>query len=132
MKTNLTLSLDSDIAIKLKRESNYSDLVNEQIKLYYDANQINNQQILRENLQKIKQNIRESNKKRREIEAKIAKIKQKEEYILEKVKSRPALIKRITEKRAAINSHNSYQSVIYSITPEEEADRILKGGSQIT
>jgi N-glycosylase/DNA lyase len=130
MKTNLTVSLDVELVAKLKRETNYSDVINEQIKGYYDIKSIENQQILKEELTKTKQFIKQSNKKRREIEQKLKQIKQKEEFILEKVKSRPELIRKIIEKRAA--RQTEFKKIDYLVSPEEEADRILKGGKPIT
>lgn len=131
MKQRLDISFDQEIVDKLQREKNYSGLVNEVVKNYYDAGSIENLQILNKNLQETKQIIKEKNKKKREIEAKIAKIKEKEAFILEKVKSRPALIKKIIEKRTLQNINN-YRRIEYMITPEEEADNILKGGRAVT
>jgi vacuolar-type H+-ATPase subunit I/STV1 len=100
------------------------------MKGFYDIKNIENQQFLRETLTKTKQIIRENNKKKREIEEKLQKIKEKEDFILEKVKSRPALIRKIIEKRAA--RQTEFKKIDYLVSPEEEADRILKGGRAIT
>jgi len=82
MKSNLTLSLDTELVAKLKREKNYSDLINEQMKGYYDVKCIESLQVLKENQQKTKQIIKENRKRLKEIDKNILKIKEKEKIIL--------------------------------------------------
>ena len=65
MKSIITLSLDQDIIDQLKEEKNYSDLTNEQLKAYYNVKQCENIVILKQNLTKIKQIIKENKKKER-------------------------------------------------------------------
>jgi molybdopterin converting factor small subunit len=78
MKTNLTLSLDVEIVQKLKKEDNYSDVVNEQIKGFYNVKNIESVEILEQKLIETKKKIRENNKEKREIVKNIEKIKEKE------------------------------------------------------
>lgn len=87
MKTNLTLSFDVEVAKQLKEETNYSDLVNEQMKAYYDVKDVENVRLLQQNLIKTKQIIKENNRKKREIIKTINKIKEKEKIILEKTRT---------------------------------------------
>ncbi len=86
MKSNITLSLDVDLIKQLKQEDNYSDLVNEQIKAYYDVRDVENLRLLQQNLLKTKQILKENRKKERQIKATIEKIKSKEKDILEKTR----------------------------------------------
>lgn len=78
MKATLTLSLDVELINRLKQESNYSELVNEQMTTYYQAANSENKRILKQNLAEIKQKTKELNKKKREIEKKIIKVEEKE------------------------------------------------------
>ena len=127
MKNNITISLDSEIVVKLKAETNYSDLINEQMKGYYSIKTCENEALLRRNLTEIKQNMKISRKKRREIEAVLLKIDKKQKLFKKKLLSRSKMIEEIKKRRASEN--NSHRRTEYYITPEEEADRILKGGS---
>ncbi len=63
MKQNITLSLDTEIVASLKREKNYSDVVNEQLKAFYSVKDIENIEILYKELVKTKQIVKENNKK---------------------------------------------------------------------
>jgi len=127
MKNNITISLDSEIVVKLKAETNYSDLINEQMKGYYSIKTCENEALLRRNLTEIKQNMKISRKKRREIEAVLLKIDKKQKLFKKKLLSRSKMIEEIKKRRASEN--NSHRRTEYYITPEEEADRLLKGGS---
>ena len=129
MKAIITISLDTELIKKLKAESNYSDVINEQMKGYYDVKQIDNLEILNEKLAEIKQNLKISRKKRRIIEESIAKITKKHKLFKKKMLSRPKMIAEIKKRRASEN--NSHRRTTYYITAEEEADRLLKGGKQI-
>jgi len=126
MKNNITISLDDEIVRKLKAESNYSDVVNEQLKGYYAVKTCENEEILRTNLTKTKQILKENRKIRREIEGQLLKIDKKQKLFKRKLLSRSKMIKEI-EKRRKIEQ-NSQRRIIYYITPEQEADRLLKGG----
>ena len=129
MKINITISLDKEIVMKLKEESNYSDVINEQMKGYYDVKLIDNLEILNQKLAEIKQNLKISRKKRRVIEESIAKITKKHKLFKKKMLSRPKMIEEIKKRRASEN--NSHRRTEYYITPEEEADKLLKGGAKI-
>lgn len=67
MKINITLSLDEGIVFKLKKENNYSKVVNEQMKVYYNTPDSENKKILRQNLVEIKQILKINRKKQRLI-----------------------------------------------------------------
>lgn len=125
-KQNLTLSLDQEIVTKLKEETNYSDVVNEQMKGFYAVKNCENKEILKNNLAKTKQILKENRKKRREIEAQLTKIDKKDKLFKKKMLSRSKMIEQIKKRRAAENS--SYRRIQYFITPEEEADNIIKRG----
>jgi len=127
MKNNITISLDSEIVRKLKAETNYSDLINEQMKGYYAVKTCENVGILRLNLAKTKQILKENRKKRREIEAVLLKITKKEKLFKKKMLSRSKMIIEI-EKRRAYEKNSTGKRTEYFITPEEEADILLKGG----
>jgi len=129
MKTNITISLDDEIVRKLKAEDNYSDLINEQMKGFYAVKTCENVLILNQNLTKIKQILKENRKKRRIIEGKLSKIDKKRKLFKKKMLSKPKMIKEIIKKRALEN--NSHRRVQYFTTPEEEADRLLKGGVEL-
>ena len=126
MKNNITISLDSTIVRKLKAETNYSDLINEQMKGYYAVKTCENIGILKLNLAKTKQILKENRKKRREIEAVLDKINKKHKLFKKKMLSKGKMIQEIIKRRASEN--NSHRRTQYFITPEEEADTLLKGG----
>lgn len=81
MKTNITISMDVEIVNRLKQEENYSDLVNEQIKVFYNASASENKRILKQNLSEIKAKTKEYNKKKREIEKKLQQIEEREKIL---------------------------------------------------
>jgi len=126
MKHNITISLDHEIVSKLKQENNYSDVINEQMKAFYEEESIENIQILKEKLVKTKQIIKESNKKRRDIEKHMEKLRIKEKRILNLKFTRKQMIQEIIARRKI--EARSYKRVEYFDTPEDEANRILKGG----
>ena len=82
MKTTITICLDQELVFKLKEESNYSDIINQQIKAYYDIKDVQNIGILKENLAKTKQIIKENHKKQREIVKLIDNLKKKEKEVV--------------------------------------------------
>lgn len=131
MKTNLCITLDQEIVEKLKRENNYSNLINEQIKGFYAVKDCENKEILLKELTKIKQILKENRRKRRDIEAQIKKIDLKSAKIKKDLKqkniTRAKLIKTIRERRAE-EARQPHSRTEYFITPEEEADIRLKGG----
>jgi len=126
MKAIITISLDTEIIKKLKAETNYSDVINEQLKGYYAVKTCENVEILKTNLTKTKQILKENRKIRREIEEQLAKIDKKHKLFKKKMLSRGKMIQEIIKRRASEN--NSHRRTQYFITPEEEADRLLKGG----
>ncbi len=81
MKNNITISLDSEIVLKLKAETNYSDVINEQMKGYYAVKTCENAETLKLNLAKTKQILKENRKKRREIEEQLNKIDKKHKLL---------------------------------------------------
>ena len=129
MKAIITISLDTEIIKKLKAETNYSDVINEQMKGYYDVKLIDNLEILNQKLTEIKQNLKISRKKRRDVEENITKITKKQKLFKKKLLSRGKMIQEIKKRRK--QEQNSQRRVIYYVTPEEEADRLLKGGVKI-
>ena len=129
MKAIITISLDTEIIKKLKAETNYSDVINEQLKGYYAVKTCENVEILKTNLTKTKQILKENRKIRREIEEQLLKIDKKHKLFKKKLLSRSKMIEEIKKRRASEN--NSHRRTQYFITPEEEADRLLKGGAEI-
>ena len=131
MKHNKYISIDEEFFYKLKEESNASDLINELLKAYYDGKNCENREILRKYLLKIKQILKENRKKQREIEDNIAKIDAKEQkinlFLKEKQLTRAKLIKQIELRREKEKQQG--RRITYYDTAEEEAARILKGGT---
>ena len=126
MKSIITISLDQEIIKFLKEETNYSDVINEELKARYTLKKIENLEVLNKKLAEIKQNMKIFRKKRRIIEDNIEKITQKEKLFKKKMLSRSKMIKQIEKRRSFEN--NSHRRVVYYETPEEEVNRILKGG----
>ena len=62
-KQNLTISLDQELVEKLKEETNYSDVINEQMKGFYAVKSCENVEVLKLNLAKTKQILKENRKK---------------------------------------------------------------------
>ena len=126
MKSIITISLDQEIIKFLKEETNYSDVINEELKARYTLKKIENLEILNTKLTEIKQNMKILRKKRRIIEENIEKITKKEKLFKKKLLSRAKMIHQIAKRRA--NERTSHKRVEYFITPEEEYDILLKGG----
>jgi len=133
MKSNITITIDQEIVKMLREETNYSDVINEQMKGYYAVKTCENQEVLRLNLAKTKQILKENRKKRREIEAALLKIDQKHKKIKQSLRkqglTRSKLIKQIEKRRAL--EQTSHKRTTYYEDPEAEADRILKGGKKL-
>jgi hypothetical protein len=133
MKSRINVSLDEEIIEKLRVEENYSDVINKQLKEYYLGTKTENLQKLSEKLANLKKTSKETLKSMREIKNQIAKIKEKEEVVLSKFKSREKLILAIEEKRErALKNPHPFRRITIMMTPEEEADHILKGGRPIS
>ena len=134
MKSTITINLDIEIVKLLKAEKNYSDLINEQIKGYYDVKLIESTEFLNQKLAEIKQNLKENRKKKRDVEEMLNKIDKKDRKIKTFLKkrglTRQKLIQQITKRRDLERNHSLgyYKRVEYYQTVEEEADSVLKGG----
>jgi len=126
MKNNITISIDSEIVRKLKEESNYSDVINEQMKGYYAVKTCENVKLLKINLAKTKQILKENRKKRREIEAVLLKIDKKRKLFNKKLLSRGKMIKEIERRRA--EEQSEHRRTTYYETPEHEANRMIERG----
>lgn len=83
MKINKYISIDEDIFKRLARETNASDLINEQLKAYYNKKNCENVVILKQNLVILKQINKENNKKAKELIKKIDKLDQKNKEFFE-------------------------------------------------
>jgi len=83
MKINKYISIDEDIFRQLSRESNASDLINEQLKTYYNRKNCENLALLKQNLADLKQINKENNKKAKELIKKIDKLEQKNKDFFE-------------------------------------------------
>ena len=126
MKSIITISLDQEIIKFLKEETNYSDVINEELKARYTLKKIENLEILNQKLAEIKQNSKILCKKRRIIEDNIEKITQKEKLFKKKLLSKAKMISQIAKRRT--EERNQHKRTEYFITPEEEYDILLKGG----
>lgn len=82
MKINITISLDEDIVNRVKQENNYSQMINEQLRTYYDDKNTENLAILNKKLAEIEKKAREIKRNKMEINKKIKKVKEKESRIL--------------------------------------------------
>jgi hypothetical protein len=78
MKVPITCTLDLELVEKLKREENYSNIINEQLLVFYNSLDTPNKGKLMQNLKETKAILKENRKKQREIEKKLEKIKQNE------------------------------------------------------
>lgn len=87
MKINKYISIDEEIFRCLSRESNASDLINEQLKAYYNQKNSENLVILKQNLALIKQNIKENRRKEKELMKKIDNLDKKNKDFFEKFKN---------------------------------------------
>jgi hypothetical protein len=88
MKINKYISIDEDIFYKLKKETNASDIINQQLRAFYNTKDCENIEILKQNLYKIKQINKENRKKEKEIASKLLKLDQKNKDFFEKIKIR--------------------------------------------
>jgi len=86
MKSTLTISLDTDLIELLRKEDNYSDAINQQLRGFYFGDRCDNIKILRENKREIEQKLKQMRKKAREIDKKLQKIVDNERKIAEKKK----------------------------------------------
>jgi len=129
MKSTLHISLDSEIIAKLRQEKNYSDLINSEMKAYYNAEKCENITILKQNLAEIKQVLKINGRKKRLIDKKLEKIKTKEQKVIKITSTtRKNLIEKIRLERR--DKQFVGRHIRYYISPEEEADRILEGGEK--
>lgn len=97
MKINITISLDSEIVERLKAESNYSELINKEIKAYYEGVLSNNLKKLKQKQAELKKILKESRKEAKIINQKIEKIETNESKFLRLVKTYPNNVIRIVE-----------------------------------
>jgi len=105
MKSTLTLSLDTEIILKLKQENNYSDVVNEQMKAFYNADSIEKIPILKQNLAEIKQILKKNRIRQRDINKKIKQIAEKERlHIIEMKKNFKFSEASVEEQRAFVRN----------------------------
>lgn len=88
MKSNITLSLDIKNIERLKKEKNYSDVVDKQISAYYNVNQCKNLAFLMQNHEKKRLESKKIKKEIKEIAEEIDKIKQKDKEINELLKNK--------------------------------------------
>jgi len=97
MKINITISLDSEIVEKLKAENNYSDLINREMKAYYEGVSSYNLKKLKQKQAELKKIVKESRKEAKIINQKIEKIETNEAKILRLVKNYPKNVIKIVE-----------------------------------
>lgn len=83
MKQTITISLDSDLVAILKREENYSNTINEQIKGYYGLIKCKSIAHLEKNLAETMEEIKQFKKKAKQIKENIAEMKQREKDTLQ-------------------------------------------------
>jgi len=86
MKINKYISIDEDIFKQLSREINASDLINEQLKAYYNQKSCENLEILKQKLAEIKRINKENRRKEKELISKIDKLSQKNKDFLSSFK----------------------------------------------
>jgi len=86
MKINKYISIDYELFHKLQRENNASSIINDLVKEHYNLKDIENIDILRENLYKIKQINKENRKKEKELRLKIDKIEAKNKLFFDNFK----------------------------------------------
>ena len=129
MKTIITINLDTELIKKLKAEKNYSQLINDQMKGYYDVKLIDNLEDLNEKLAENKQKTKILRKKRRVLDETIDKILKKQKLFKKKLLPKNQMIAEIRRRRD-IRSLDKYRTIKYFTTAEEEADRLMKGGAK--
>jgi hypothetical protein len=97
MKINITISLDKELVERLKEENNYSDLINREVKAYYDGVEAYNIKKLKKKRVETKQILKEKRKELKEINKKIEKVETKEARILKITKKYPSYVFKIME-----------------------------------
>lgn len=111
MKINITITLDKEIVEKLKEENNYSDLINREMKAYYDGVEAYSLKKLKQKQAEIKRLFKQKRKEEKEIKQKIEKIETKESKILKFVKKYPdKIIKLISGIEKERNLFQIYQN----------------------
>lgn len=83
MKQTITISLDREIIDELKKENNYSNAINEQLKAMYNTNKSKNLEILNKNLEESLKELKKTRKKVKEIKESIGEIKKKEKITID-------------------------------------------------
>ena len=99
------------------------------MKGFYSVKTCENEQILKTNLAKTKQILKENRKKRREIEAVLLKIDKKQKLFKKNMLSKPKMIIEI-EKRREREKGLTGSRIEYYESVEQEAERLLKGGEK--
>ena len=97
MKINITISLDREIVEKLKEENNYSELINRELKAFYDGVEAYSFKKLKQKQAEIKRFLKEKRKNLKEINQKIQKVETKEAQILKITKKYPQYVFKIIE-----------------------------------
>ena len=92
MKINVTISLDEGVVYKLKAQNNYSNLVNDQLKAYFEGVEEFNLGKLKEKQAKTKQIIKKSIAEAKVLDLKIKKIEEKESKILSLGRKYPDIV----------------------------------------
>jgi len=92
MKINITITLDKEIVERLKEENNYSDLINREMKAYYDGVEAYSLKKLKQKQVEIKRFLKQKRKEVKQINQKIEKIEGKELEILKLVKKYPEYV----------------------------------------
>lgn len=82
MKINITISLEKEIVERLKEEDNYSELINREIKAYYEGVESLNLKRLKQKHAEIKLILKQKRRESREVGRNIEKLEQKESRIL--------------------------------------------------
>lgn len=92
MKINVTISLDEGVVYKLKAQNNYSNLVNDQLKAYFEGVEEFNLSKLKEKQAKIKGILKQSRAEAKVLGDKIKKIEEKESKILSLGRKYPDIV----------------------------------------
>jgi hypothetical protein len=82
MKGNITVSIDIGLIEQLKKETNYSELINKITQEHYEVGRSKNLAILNEIFDKKRQEMKKLRKEIKEIRGEIAQINKKEKEIL--------------------------------------------------
>jgi hypothetical protein len=83
MKFNKQVGFDEDIFERLQQELNASEVINGQMRAYYNVKQCKNIALLKQNLTIIKQIIKDNRKKEKEITREIEKIEREDRKLYE-------------------------------------------------